>query len=403
GAGGPATQPLGDWITALAVDAGGQLWVGARSYPLAKPGFVVGGISVRAADAPENTAEQASGAAWTVFTPGNGPVSDYVTAVAVGADGRQWIGTQYGLSVFDGETWTTYTTANGLPDNDVTGLAADAAGGLWVATWGGGATYFDGETFTTTTTFGLADRVVNSIAEDAAGNIWFATEGGVSRFDGDSAWDVYTTLDGLADNDSSAVSVDGQGTVWVGSGHDKYEGAALSGFDGERWLTYTLRSNTDYSNVAALAVAADGTPWAVAYNPAQFSTTSALFGFDGDTWHAAGEPSPIVDDRVYAFAIEAGTNKGARMWFGTDGSYGSPPFLAREGEEWSTFPLDGGTAGEGNAVRALALTEPGAGWLGTDTSLLHFALDQGSITFEPVAQVQQTAVQAIAVEQPGDQ
>ncbi|MFN8466486.1 MAG: two-component regulator propeller domain-containing protein, partial [Caldilineaceae bacterium] len=84
GAGGPATQPLGDWITALAVDAGGQLWVGARSYPLAKPGFVVGGISVRAADAPENTAEQASGAAWTVFTPGNGPVSDYVTAVAGG-------------------------------------------------------------------------------------------------------------------------------------------------------------------------------------------------------------------------------------------------------------------------------------------------------------------------------
>lgn len=403
GSSGPAAQPLGDWITALTVDTAGQLWVGARSYPLAKPGFVVGGVSARAADAPEDTADQDSGSAWTIYTPGDGPVSDYVTAVAGDADGKQWIGTQYGLSMFDGETWITYTTANGLPNNYVTNLAADAAGGLWVATWGGGASYFDGETFTTTTTSGLADRVVSSIAEDATGNIWFATEGGVSRFDGKSAWEVYTTLDGLADNDSSAVAVDGQGTVWVGSGRDKYEGAALSGFDGERWLTYTLRSNTDYSNVAALAVAADGTPWAVAYNPAQFSTTSSLFHLDGETWRAAGAPGPLADDQVYGFAIEAGTNTGGYMWFGTDGSYGSPPLLAREGEEWSTFPLDSGAAGEGNAVRSLALTGPGTGWLGTETSLLHFVLDQGSITFEPVAQVQNTAVQAIAVEQREDQ
>lgn len=45
----------------------------------------------------------------------------------------------------------------------------------------------------------------------------------------------------------------------------------------------------------------------------------------------------------------------------------------------------------------------GAGWIGTDTSLLSFVLDQGSITFKPVVQVQMTAVQAIAIEKPGDQ
>ena len=193
GASGTAPQPVGDWISALAVDAAGQLWVGARSYPLAKPGFVVGGVSVSAAEALGDAAGEGGDTTWTVHTPGDGLVSDYVTALAVDVAGKYWIGTQYGLSMFDGETWTTYTTVNGLPNNYVTGLAADAASGLWVTTWGGGATYFDGETFADVTTLGLADRVVNSIAEDTEGNIWFATEGGVSRFDGESAWDVYTT------------------------------------------------------------------------------------------------------------------------------------------------------------------------------------------------------------------
>ena len=87
------------------------------------------------------------------------------------------------------------------------------------------------------------------------------------------------------------------------------------------------------------------------------------------------------------------------MWFGTDGSYDSPPLLMREGEEWAAFDVDGTS----HFVQALALSGPGAGWIGTDNGLLHFALDQGSITLDPVAQVQQTAIQAIAVEKPGNQ
>ena len=40
-----------------------------------------------------------------------------------------------GVSKFDGTTWTTYTTADGLADNYVTAIAIDAQGNKWFGIW----------------------------------------------------------------------------------------------------------------------------------------------------------------------------------------------------------------------------------------------------------------------------
>jgi ligand-binding sensor domain-containing protein len=378
GSSGPAAQPRGDWITDLAVDHEGQVWAGALAYPLAKPGFVGGGVSVH----PE-------AGEWEIHTSGSGLAGDYVTALAVDSTGTRWAGTQDGLSAFDGKSWTTYTAAEGLPDNHVTDLAATAAGGLWVATAGGGAAYFDGRDWAYVTTAGVADREINDIAEDAAGNLWFATAGGVSRFDGEE-WTVYTTLDGLAENYNRTIVADGNGNVWVGGGRDKFSGDALSRFDGTHWTAYSLRSNVTYSNVAALAVDGDGHAYAVAYNPAQFSTASALFAFDGEAWRAIGGQGPLADDRVLAFEIDGA----GRMWFGTDGSYNSATLVTWDGAGWAAIPT-GETA---TPVRAIALTQPGEGYLGTDMGLAAFATAGGATTITWHEAVRKTSVQAIAVE-----
>jgi hypothetical protein len=81
------------------VDAKGQVWFGT----------ITDGVSVY------------DGSSWTQYGRGSEHLlSDYVTAIKGDSGGRVWLGTSYGLTVFDGANWQTYLMSNsGLGDNDV--------------------------------------------------------------------------------------------------------------------------------------------------------------------------------------------------------------------------------------------------------------------------------------------
>ena len=83
----------------LGVDAKGQVWFGT----------VTDGVSVY------------DGTSWTQYGRGSEHLlSDYVTSIRGDSGGRVWLGTSYGLTVFDGSNWQTYLMSNsGLADNDV--------------------------------------------------------------------------------------------------------------------------------------------------------------------------------------------------------------------------------------------------------------------------------------------
>jgi peptide/nickel transport system permease protein len=137
-----------------------------------------------------------------------------------------WFGTEGGLSRYDGKTWMTVTDSgppDGLPDKRVRALWGDEDGVLWVGTEGGLAR-LEGETWTT-----YSDAPVHSIncifraaasstdASSAAdGPLWVGTQEGVGVYDGQS-WTTYTTADGLADNDVRAIWQDASGNLWVGT------------------------------------------------------------------------------------------------------------------------------------------------------------------------------------------
>ena len=55
-----------------------------------------------------------------------------VHAISQAPDGKIWVGTEKGLSVFNGTTWTTVT--DNLPDLFVTAIAFDTDGSAWVGT-----------------------------------------------------------------------------------------------------------------------------------------------------------------------------------------------------------------------------------------------------------------------------
>ena len=70
---------------------------------------------------------------------------------------------------------TNFTTLDGLPSNEIYCVFKDSRGYIWIGT-DRGLTLYDGYTFTTyTTEDGLTDNLIFGIAEDSKNNIWFTT------------------------------------------------------------------------------------------------------------------------------------------------------------------------------------------------------------------------------------
>ena len=112
---------------------------------------------------------------WTNYTTTDGLIDNSVYAITIDNQGNKWVGTNNGVSKFDGTGWTSYTTSNsGLATDRVNAIAIDDQGNKWFGTWGGGVSKFDGINWTSY----LPYSIVTSICLDSHGNLWFGTNGG---------------------------------------------------------------------------------------------------------------------------------------------------------------------------------------------------------------------------------
>lgn len=187
-----------------------------------------------------------------------------VHSLAQTRDGYLWMGTEEGLTRFDGVRFVTYTIHNapGLASNYIASLAADRDGSLWVGTDSGlshflpSATAGRSGTFTALTAKdGLTDNNITALCEDREGVLWVGTRLGLNRLSHGRMED-WTTDHGLADGGVNALAIDASGALWVGTDR------GLSRLEGSRFATLTAREGLPDNNVTALAPAPDGSMWA---------------------------------------------------------------------------------------------------------------------------------------------
>jgi len=124
-------------------------------------------------------------------TPSWASISDYVVkqwnikdglpsqslkSVVQDQQGYMWLGTQFGLSRFDGTTFTNYNTQNSpfLPSNGINKLLVDSSGLLWVGTKSG-LVVINPATFAAQE-FNIKGPVID-ILEDSKGSIWISANG----------------------------------------------------------------------------------------------------------------------------------------------------------------------------------------------------------------------------------
>ena len=106
----------------------------------------------------------------------DGLPSQSLKSVVQDQQGYMWLGTQFGLSRFDGTTFTNYNTQNSpfLPSNGINKLLVDSSGLLWVGTKSG-LVVINPATFAAQE-FNIKGPV-RDILEDSKGSIWIAANG----------------------------------------------------------------------------------------------------------------------------------------------------------------------------------------------------------------------------------
>jgi diguanylate cyclase (GGDEF)-like protein len=120
-----------------------------------------------------------------------------VWSVARAPDGRTWVGTNDGLSVYSGGKFTHVVRADELPHPHAYNLLADADR-IWIGTRRGLVIWHDGKVEAPPVLAPMATAQINGIVRDHAGIIWIPTSDGLFRLDGEQLTH-YGKAEGLND------------------------------------------------------------------------------------------------------------------------------------------------------------------------------------------------------------
>lgn len=120
---------------------------------------------------------------------GNTIIGDSIVEIEEGPDGKVWIGTTQGLSIFEDGAFTNITPQfNRFPTGEVLALAPSPDGGAWVATAGAGLTRMvpngsGAYTYTNYQTPPLPNVNIRALAVSRDGrSVWCGTERGLAKF-----------------------------------------------------------------------------------------------------------------------------------------------------------------------------------------------------------------------------
>ncbi len=307
---------------------------------------------------------------------------NFVRALAQTRDGYLWVGSDAGVSRFDGARFVSFGLPEGFQAGPVQTLLGDGQGALWIGSVGRGLGRWQNGRFTAfTTRDGLPSDSVNALAEDGEGRLWVGTEAGLAVWQnghldavsvpGELAGKPITSLfsnrkgtmwvgakgaglfsvrggeflqvhDPVFDDllqDLHCLLVDHEGRIWVGAGN-----ASVLYREGEQWRRYRFPRHLPRHYISALAEDPDGTVWAG-------SVSEGLFQFKHGKLVAVNASSGLSDNLVEALLVD----REGELWVGTHGGLNRlrPKHL-------SVISYNEGL-GNG-AVQSLAEVAPGVIW-----------------------------------------
>jgi ligand-binding sensor domain-containing protein/signal transduction histidine kinase len=271
---------------------------------------------------------------------------NYVRALAQTRDGYIWVGTDEGVSRFDGVNFFSLGPQEGFQGGPVQVLFGDSHGALWIGSVSGGLSCWrQGKLQRFTSRDGLPSDSITALAEDNGGRIWVGTQTGLAvwqdgHFTSLSGAEIFsgkpiTTLfyddkatvwvgargagifsfkggrfiplrDPALDNllqDPHCVLVDRAGRIWIGAGD-----AFVLCRDGDQWRRFGIPRHLATHYISALAEAPDGTVWAG-------SVGEGLFEFKAGKLVLVNAGSGLSDNLIETLLVD----REGKLWIGTHG------------------------------------------------------------------------------------
>lgn len=154
------------------------------------------------------------------YTTKNGLPSNNCYFTLQDKKGYIWVGTDAGVSRYDGTIFENFTIDDGLPDNQILQLKEDSKGRIWFLALNGQLSYFyNGIIYNQTNDVKLKqlnfDAIIVSFYEDSKGKIWFGTNKNII-----GVWDGKTLIKYSSPNlnrqfINSTINEDKQGNIWA--------------------------------------------------------------------------------------------------------------------------------------------------------------------------------------------
>ena len=294
---------------------------------------------------------------WKNINLFDGMLSSAVYDQLLASDGRLYIGTFNGLSIYDGQSVISYNYKDGLPNDALTNIFEDKDGNIWlgynyfgIIKWNNGIlekfTYNDG----------LAGNSITAINQDKDGNMLFGTERGLSVFDGNDFIN-YNYSDGLGNGRISAIEVDGK-NIWVGQ---NWPAGQLTLFNGSTFKNFEIPFRHQYGmNINSLIMDNNGLLWIG-------DGSAGLMNYDGEKFNRWDIRSGLAGNQVNEIYIEdsndlwVATGNGISIFngenFKTIHEY-SNPLALNSGEVTSIEKSKDGIYFFGQDVRGVVVYDP---------------------------------------------
>jgi ligand-binding sensor domain-containing protein len=173
------------------------------------------------------TAAQARELPLRFFTTADGLGDNRVKRILLDSRGLLWVGTNSGISRFDGSQFQSFGVADGLPFPIINDLLETPEGDLWLASNGGGVIRVRlaaaGPRFESFSVSGApTSNRVNKFYRAGDGTVWAGTDGGLFRISSSQERLVFDRVGLKRAQPDESVQVwtfanDSENTLWVGT------------------------------------------------------------------------------------------------------------------------------------------------------------------------------------------